>query len=154
MLCPSKNNESEELEPMESLLDYKGDRGLRMLDIFERLNRGEVLNKRELAKAYGVGEKTIQRDFDGIRNYLADRQASRPDATVQYDRAANAYRLSRFEREWLTNQEALALCKILLESRALPKTEMTQLIDKNNRAVVLGNCTCSMESVFSHQPSS
>lgn len=115
---------------MESLLDYKGDRGLRMLDIFERLNRGEVLNKRELAKAYGVGEKTIQRDFDGIRNYLADKQTSRPDATVQYDRAANAYRLSRFEREWLTNQEALALCKILLESRALPKAEMKQLIDK------------------------
>ena len=37
-----------------------------MLDIFERLNRGEVLNKRELAKAYGVGEKTIQRYIGGI----------------------------------------------------------------------------------------
>ena len=31
---------------MESILDYKGDRGLRLLDIFERLNRGELLNKR------------------------------------------------------------------------------------------------------------
>ena len=47
---------------MESILDYKGDRGLRLLDIFERLNRGELLNKRELTQYYGVGEKTIQRD--------------------------------------------------------------------------------------------
>ena len=44
---------------MESILDYKGDRGLRLLDIFERLNRGELLNKRELTQYYGVGEKTI-----------------------------------------------------------------------------------------------
>ena len=59
---------------MESILDYKGDRGLRLLDIFERLNRGELLNKRELTKYYGVGEKTIQRDIEDIRNYLADRR--------------------------------------------------------------------------------
>ena len=29
---------------MNSVLDYKGDRGLRLLDIFERLNRGELLH--------------------------------------------------------------------------------------------------------------
>ena len=116
---------------MEStVLDYKGDRGLRLLDIFERLNRGELLNKRELTKYYGVGEKTIQRDIEDIRNYLADRHDAHVSATIKYDRGANGYRLTRFEREWLTNQETLALCKILLESRALPKAEMKPLIDK------------------------
>ena len=111
-------------------MDYKGDRGLRMLDVFERLNRGELLNKRELAKYYGVGEKTIQRDIEDIRSYLAERHDAHMSATVQYDRAANGYRLTRFEREWLTNQETLALCKILLESRALEKTELRGLIEK------------------------
>lgn len=115
---------------MNSVLDYKGDRGLRLLDIFERLNRGELLNKQELAKYYGVGEKTIQRDIDDIRNYLADRHNACVDATVEYDRGAKGYRLTRFEREWLTNQETLALCKILLESRALEKTELRGLIEK------------------------
>lgn len=115
---------------MESILDYKGDRGLRLLDIFERLNRGELLNKRELTKYYGVGEKTIQRDIEDIRNYLADRRDAHVSATIQYDRGANGYRLTRFEREWLTNQETLALCKILLESRALEKTELRGLIEK------------------------
>ena len=115
---------------MESILDYKGDRGLRMLDIFERLNRGELLNKRELTKYYGVGEKTIQRDIEDIRSYLADRRDAHVSATIQYDRGANGYRLTRFEREWLTNQETLALCKILLESRALEKAELHVLIEK------------------------
>lgn len=116
---------------MEStVLDYKGDRGLRLLDIFERLNRGELLNKRELTKYYGVGEKTIQRDIEDIRNYLADRHDAHVSATIQYDRGAKGYRLTRFEREWLTNQETLALCKILLESRALEKTELRGLIEK------------------------
>ena len=115
---------------MNSVLDYKGDRGLRLLDIFERLNRGELLNKQELAKYYGVGEKTIQRDIDDIRNYLADRHDACVDATVEYDRGAKGYRLTRFEREWLTNQETLALCKILLESRALEKAELRGLIEK------------------------
>ena len=91
---------------MESILDYKGDRGLRLLDIFERLNRGELLNKRELTKYYGVGEKTIQRDIEDIRNYLADRRDAHVSATIQYDRGANGYRLTRFEREWLTNAES------------------------------------------------
>ena len=115
---------------MESILDYKGDRGLRLLDVFERLNRGEILNKRELAQYYGVGEKTIQRDIEDIRSYLADRPDAHVSATIQYDRGARGYRLTRFEREWLTNQETLALCKILLESRALETSELRELVEK------------------------
>ena len=71
---------------MTAILDYKGDKSLRMLDIFERLNKGEHLSKRDLRSYYGVGEKTIQRDIDDIRNYLADKQGDEPDATVKYNR--------------------------------------------------------------------
>ena len=115
---------------MDSILDYKGDRGLRLLDIFERLNRGELLNKQDMVRYYGVGGKTIQRDIEDIRSYLADRRDVHVSATIEYDRGAKGYRLTRFEREWLTNQETLALCKILLESRALEKTELRGLIEK------------------------
>ena len=111
-------------------LDYKGDKGLRMLDIFERLNKGEQLSKRDLANYYGVGEKTIQRDIDDIRSYLADKHGYEPDVTVKYNRSQNYYYLARFEREWLSNQEVLAVCKILLESRAFIKEEMEQLLTK------------------------
>lgn len=36
----------------------------------------------------------------------------------------------RFEREWLTNEEVLAVCKILLESRAFRSDELDALLDK------------------------
>ena len=49
---------------------------------------------------------------------------------MRYDRAKNCYYLVRLEREWVTNEEALALCKILLESRAFRKDELSQLIEK------------------------
>ena len=103
---------------MPATLDYNGDRGLRMLDIFERLNKGERISKRDLTVYYGVGEKTIQRDIEDIRNYLAEKHGYEPDATIKYNRGQNCYYLVRFEREWLSNQEVLAICKILLESRA------------------------------------
>ena len=96
---------------MPATLDYNGDRGLRMLDIFERLNKGERISKRDLTVYYGVGEKTIQRDIEDIRNYLAEKHGYEPDATIKYNRGQNCYYLVRFEREWLSNQEVLAICK-------------------------------------------
>ena len=115
---------------MPATLDYNGDRGLRMLDIFERLNKGERISKRDLTVYYGVGEKTIQRDIEDIRNYLAEKHGYEPDATIKYNRSQNCYYLVRFEREWLSNQEVLAICKILLESRAFAKEEMNRLLTK------------------------
>lgn len=115
---------------MPATLDYNGDRGLRMLDIFERLNKGERISKRDLTVYYGVGEKTIQRDIEDIRNYLAEKHGYEPDATIKYNRGQNCYYLVRFEREWLSNQEVLAICKILLESRAFTNEEMNRLLEK------------------------
>ena len=38
--------------------------------------------------------------------------------------------LLRSERDWLTNEEVLAICKIILESRAFPRVETKSLVDK------------------------
>jgi predicted DNA-binding transcriptional regulator YafY len=101
-----------------------------MLSIYERLNKGEVLAKHELAECYSVSEKTIQRDIDDLRAYLAEEHQFERDAAVCYDRRKQGYYLVRYEREWLTNEEVLSLAKILLESRALNKMELKQLMDK------------------------
>lgn len=110
--------------------DYNGNKGFRMLSIYERLNKGEVLAKHELAECYSVSEKTIQRDIDDLRAYLAEEHQFERDAAVCYDRRKQGYYLVRYEREWLTNEEVLSLAKILLESRALNKMELKQLMDK------------------------
>ena len=111
-------------------LDYNGNKGFRLLNLYERLNKGEVVNKDMLAKDFGVSLKTIQRDIDDLRAYLAETHFTEMEVSIQYDKAKNGYYLVRLEREWLTNEEVLALTKILLESRAFQKDELSRLIDK------------------------
>lgn len=111
-------------------LNYQGNKGFRLLSIYERLNKGEILSKAQLSADYGVTEKTIQRDIDDLRAYLVETHFTEADTAIKYSKAKSGYYLVRLEREWLTNEEVLVLCKILLESRALVKEELNQLISK------------------------
>ena len=111
-------------------LDYKGNKGFRLLNIYERLNKGEVVCKEELVRDFGVSLKTIQRDIDDLRAYLTEAHFTEIEATIKYDKAKNGYYLVRLEREWFTNEEVLALAKILLESRAFRKDELSELMKK------------------------
>lgn len=111
-------------------LDYNGNKSFRLLNIYERLNKGELLDKISLADSFGVTLKTIQRDIDDLRAYLAETHFEEGEVSIKYDKGRNGYYLIRFEREWLTNEEVLALCKILLESRAFNKAELNGLVKK------------------------
>lgn len=97
--------------------------------MFESLNRGEVINKKELANAFGISEKSVQRDIDDLRAYLSECYES-GDVTIDYDYIKGGYRLIKQEREFLTNDEILAISKVLLESRGFCKEELNKLIDK------------------------
>lgn len=112
------------------MVDYKENKGCRLLNIYERLNRGEILRKNDLVEQFGVSEKTIQRDIDDLRAYYAEQHRFEGDISICYDRRVNGYKLVKFERDWLTNQEILAVCKIILESRAFCKEELDTLLDK------------------------
>ena len=105
-------------------------KAFRQLNIYERLNRGEKVFKETLANDFGVSLKTIQRDIDDLRAYLSEMHFDEATTTIKYDRANNYYYLVRCKKEWLTNEEALSLCKILLESRAFKKEEMTSITEK------------------------
>lgn len=112
------------------ILDFKGNKGFRLLNMHELLNRGELIKKAELAKRFGVSEKTIQRDIDELRLYMADTRFTEGEVSIIYDRIRSGYYLVRMEREWITNEEVLAVCKILLESRAFCKEELDALVVK------------------------
>lgn len=111
-------------------MDLKGNKGFRMIYIYERLNKGELIIKEQLADELCVTPKTIQRDIDELRIYLAETHSMEEDVLIKYDRRKKGYYLIRFEREWFTNKEILALCKILLESRAFNKDDLHKLINK------------------------
>lgn len=115
---------------MNNYFDFGSNKGFRLLNIYERLNKGEEIVKESLANEFGVSNKTIQRDIDDLRAYIAETHIDELDTSIRYDKSKNCYYLVRLEREWMTNEEALAMCKILLESRAFNKNELTQLIEK------------------------
>ena len=103
----------------------------RVLGIYTKLMNGEVVNKAEEAVNYNVNERSIQRDIDDIRNYM---EQSIPDSgivnDVIYDRNQKGFRLEKIYNLKLTNSEVLAICKILLDSRAFTKKEMKGMLDK------------------------
>lgn len=115
---------------MGETLDYKGNKGFRLLSIHERLGRGEWISKAKLAKEYNVTGKTIQRDIDDLRAYLAENTLSVHAGDIKYDKSKNAYYLVQSAQSVLTSQEVLAVGKILLESRAFCKTELDKLLAK------------------------
>ena len=110
--------------------DYKTNKGFRLLDIYKRLNKGELIKKEKLANEFKVSLKTIQRDIDELRAFICENEFSEAEEIIKYDKSKNGYYLVRMQREWLTNEEALAMCKILLESRAFNKKEISSLVEK------------------------
>lgn len=111
--------------------EMKGNQISRVLQIYAKLSDGYVVNKAEEAARYGVNERSIQRDIDNIRNFL-DEDSDRTGVvnSIVYDRNAKGYRLETLYQIRLQNSEVLALCKILLDSRAFTKTEMVEMLDK------------------------
>lgn len=111
--------------------EYKGDQISRVLGIYTKLINGYLINKAEEAERYGVNERTIQRDIDEIRNHLENEAEDTGFInSVIYDRIKKGYRLEQIYRMKLANSEVLAVCKILLDSRAFTKEEMTGMLDR------------------------
>lgn len=111
--------------------DYKEDKISRVLDIYSRLMDGYVIRKSEEAVRFSVNERSIQRDIDDIRIFL-DNDTSRSGYKneVIYDRDKKGFRLKQIYKIKLTNAEVLAVCKILLDSRAFTKKEMSSVLER------------------------
>ena len=93
---------------------------------------GRIIKKSVAAQKYGVNERSIQRDIEDIRAFCRNCVAlgdSMPGDLI-YDYIEKGYRLERRQAPKLSNSEVLALCKILLDSRAFVKTEMADMLHK------------------------
>ena len=111
--------------------EVKNDKIERVLSIYTKLMNGYHVNKMEEAQNYGVHERSIQRDIDDIRNFLElDAENSGYVNSIIYDRVTKGYRMEQIYRQRFTNSEVLAICKILLDSRAFTKKEMDEMLGK------------------------
>ena len=117
----------------------------RILYLYTKLINGEGINKAQEAEHFGVHQRSIQRDIDDLRAFFENQIAEGlGDKQLVYDKSMNCYCLRSRDQAALSNSEILAVCKILLESRSMCKSEMEPIIrklvdacvPKKNRAVV------------------
>lgn len=102
----------------------------RVLSIYTRLSNGALISKATEAARFDVNERSIQRDIEDIRTFLEISSDNGSYNQLVYDYVAKGYRLEYVNRLNLENSEMLALCKILLDSRAFTKGEMTNMLNK------------------------
>lgn len=101
------------------------DKIYRLLALQEQLLCGNAIDKKAMANRFEVSEKSLQRDLETLRAYYAGQ-----DNDLQYDREADKYRLEQPAEARLTKSEVLAVCKILLESRAFTEAELDPILNK------------------------
>lgn len=115
---------------MQKSIDLKGNKSFRLLNIYERISKGESIKKDSLSKEFCVSRKTIQRDISDLRLYLSEIHPFDIETDISYNKIDNSYFLKRYEIDWLTNKEILIISMILLRSGSLEKNQMLTLIDK------------------------
>lgn len=109
------------------MADLTAVKSSRLLAIYSCLANGRVLGKAELATQYHVSARSIQRDMESLRCFIAEQSLSQD---IIYDHRLRGYKLVNRLPKGLSNSEVLAVCKILLESRSMCKDEMLPILDK------------------------
>ncbi len=105
----------------------------RILSLYSQLCEGRCIRAAEEAERHGVTVRSIQRDIKDIQEFLQYRQEEEPtplEYRVAYDRKQKGYTLMTADSMTFSDSEILAICKILLDSRAFTKKEMTHMLDK------------------------
>lgn len=113
-------------------MSEKFSKNTRTLDMYERLCEGKIINKTEEATKFGVDARSIQRDIDDIRAFLAEKTVlnANETRTIEYSRAKGGFVMCGNEDSIMDNSEILAVSKILLESRAFTKDEINSILNK------------------------
>ena len=125
--------------------EASGVKSKRVLQLYSRLLNGEVIHKKTEAEAANVTPRSIQRDIEDIRAFLEEQEVQgNSSKELVYSRKEKGYMLCTKDTAAFSNSEVLAVCKILLESRAFCREELEPMIRKliqcgvprENRAIV------------------
>lgn len=101
-------------------------KNLRILNLYERFNQGEILFKNKLADEFQVDKRSIQRDIKDLNQFL-DAQGDHKE--ILYNKGKKGYELKNRNGVAFADREIFAICKILFESRAFSDNEMDQLLN-------------------------
>ncbi len=90
--------------------------------------QGESVNPKKLSQEYGVSVKSISRDMNEIRNFLADNRDIVKNMELKYSRDLKTYRIEN--NNCLLPREFLLIMKILTGVRAIDQIELLGLFEK------------------------
>lgn len=114
---------------MDNMME-KTDRSIRLLKMFDMLQRGAGINSRELQDRFGITAKSVQRDIEELRTYIADNYDQAEGENIEYSRIQKSYFWRNRSNIMLDEKEILLIAVILLESRGLTKDELQRLLEK------------------------
>ena len=97
----------------------------RLLTIFLRLQAGQRLSKAQLSKEFGIDNRTVQRSMSILKSFLQEQHI--PNTAIVFDTTDNTYRL--IGKTTFNKKDILVISKIILENRALNKSELNSLLE-------------------------
>ena len=103
------------------------EKSMRLLYLYQQLISGDGIRKKEAAERFGVDERSIQRDIESLREFF---EMQSPFSKIKYNSKKRQHELISVADTLWSDDEVLAVCKILLESRSLMRDEMDQILDK------------------------
>lgn len=100
----------------------------RLLEIFYRCLRGESLSVQRLADEYNVSTKSISRNINDLKAFLAEHRNLVGNTELIYSSQERCYHL--YMDEFLTNKELFSLIEVMIGARAFSKEELLTLTNK------------------------
>ena len=99
----------------------------RLLYFMSELEKGNDISKTDYLARFGISERTLKEDVSELKENLTE---LRPNMKVKYSRKYGSYH-AQYEQGYgnLKYNQAVILSKILLESRALRKDEVAEIIN-------------------------
>ena len=100
----------------------------RVLDIFYRAMKGENLSVQKIADEYHISSKSISRDINEIKNFLAEHRDSVANMSLEYSYQDKCYHM--IYDQYLSSKELIAIVKVLIGSRAFDHMQLLEMIRK------------------------
>ena len=100
----------------------------RVMELFFRAMKGESLSVQQLSYEYNVSTRSITRDINSLKNFLAEHRDLFDNAELEYSSSDHCYKL-RMD-SFLSNKELLSITKVLIGSRAFNNQDLLEIIKK------------------------
>ncbi len=105
------------------------DKIFRLLQMYERFNKGQEVNKNNIAESYDVNERTIRRDIEELNKYFTNNDGIDNVRQIVKDESTNTYKMINKAGFKFSDKDIYVLSKIILESRAFAKKDMERVIN-------------------------